>query len=1796
VAYWLSEPIEKLVDAIRVDEREGRCKVLVVGSGYGGAVAALRLAADDRRVLVLERGKEYALGDFPENLGELPGHVRLERPGDCKPRANADALFDLRLSTRVAAVVANGLGGGSLINANVALEADEETLRDKVWPASVRDDLPSLRAAAAQVRKLLGIVTDPQVPGKLRALRRVAEALGAPCEPAPVAVSFQGGRNAVGIDQAPCVRCGNCVTGCNTGSKNTLPMNLLPLAKARGARFYTGATVLSVAPARAGGWRVRFRRTATLKGPLSGEIHELHADDVVLAAGTLGSTEILLRSQALGTPFSAQLGARFSTNGDTLEFGYAQRARVGAVAASGSLDRRPKSIGPTISGCARVEASPGKGETKHRFLLQDGAIPDALRRVFGELVVTGSLFKRYVKDGVPAWQARHPEKDPLGVHPDALQHCQVLLGMGDDGAEGSLALKLPVDAQGCDAGGSVDDARLAICWPEGEASWANAHLDALARNLECVEARAFDGGDYVQNPFSRPLPAEFASALTGEAPAGPFLTVHPLGGCAMGESAAGGVVDGFGRVFRPGGGIYPGLHVMDGAVMPRALGVNPFLSICAIAWRACDRLLKDRGWQESSLWTAGAVAPPRSREHVPTRPEQVGAALVERLVGDAGEAMPEWFRRKASDLGVKPPLRNWLAAQIRIDIPDLDAWIADPDRPLEATCELFVNRFGSDAFTVRRGDRVASAAGGVRLLARDGPRGSAQTKQRMLAAFSAYGQRQGAPSQSGKGLSELLAGLARVARGHAQYRMLDYRFTFQPPGETRTWVLKGCKQLAYSAGMPNVWTALIKLPVELYPEDARDGNEHYRGLLAVDLADLAQQALLRVQRSAHLPATILALGGAGMLFLRVLFQTHFWSFAAPDYPARRPAAPTLPGPIRSRAHGVVRAESVPLRVPSDVKAGEMLELRLSAYHAPAAAGAREPVLLIHGLAHGANVFATDSIEVPLAAYLYDQGYEPWLLDHRLSPALEGLAERPWTMDQIAEHDIPAAVDFLYRRNGGPVNVFAHCIGAGSFSMSVLAGHCHDKTADRSKIKAAAIHAVPPWVVPSQANRLRANLAAFVKDVIGDVWFDPVPPAGSGASFVQTAIDRLAGSLPWPDADALPHDRDRGHQAMGQAICNRMTLFYGVEWVHGNLAAQTHRRISELVGTAHVEIFRQIFFIAQRERLTARNGENLYLKPQNISGHWLFPTLFAHGSENRVFSPRSSSRYAAMLETARQLLGGARIGPSYWREVAGYGHMDFLFGERAHRDVYPLLAKFFDPVHRPKLAVERKELARHGERLSGTLAGPVLGWARADPAGATLRIWVEAHDAALFHPTDLRFQLVSADGVAQPLAAGAQSGRVSARAASGRYWYLAYDVQVPRGASALRVFVLYGLGDEADLEERPAGRIELDRPWFRRLAGLETSRGCSFLAGSCRYPGTPFERDAADAVFEAMAAEVRRGADHVLLAGDQIYADATADVFDTGELWERYEARYRDAFKSPGMGRLLASVPVYMAVDDHEFGDDWEGMPAGTREELPVAEAMARGGREDAEALFLHARTAAFNYLRAMGPDARKPQWADRLWYEFSSAGLPFFVMDTRSERRLRTGRDGPQSVKMMCLDQLRRLREWLAENRGGQPKFIVCGSPIAPVHRDAVQHPSLWRNGDGWFGYPSALQELARIMVELQPRNVVFVAGDYHLSAVASLAFYCQGAVCVEARQIVASGLYAPMPFANDRPEDYALEEWTALPIPGTESSIGVRGAVLAHGVSHFLRVRALPGAGGWSVTATAIDAAGVELGSTQVL
>ncbi|BEU24086.1 alpha/beta fold hydrolase [Paraburkholderia sp. 22B1P] len=575
-------------------------EVVVVGSGYGGAIAASRMARAKRSVCLLERGREFMAGDFPATPPE--GVAQMQYNTGVAQIGSPLALLEVHVNPDVNVVVGCGLGGTSLINANVALKPDARLWDDPRWPAALRADQANLDICYERARTMLGAtpVPDdyPNLP-KLDALALSAQRLGMSDRfyRPPITVTFKDGKNAAGVDQQRCIGCGDCNSGCNHGAKNSTHMNYLPDAVAHGAQIFTSAAVHSVVRDNERGvWCVRYQ-PADLKRELY-DAPELFvtADIVILSAGTLGSTAILLRSQEAGLPVSNQVGQHFTGNGDVLAFAFNTDKVINGVGWGTHPAGDIPPVGPCITGIIDHRNTP---DVKDGFVIEEGSVAApiglGLMGVLGLAApVEGVEMPDPAGDPPLADEARIAESILRGPYHGAMRNTQTFLVMAHDDESGQI---------------TVENGRPRVNWP-------NAGKQPIYETVEktLIAATGALGGTYVRNPISADL---FQNRT---------VTVHPLGGCGMADDAAHGVVDQAGRVFSgtDGNAVHDGLYVMDGAVMPLSLGVNPLLTISALAERNCAQLAQSRGWK-IDYDAAGNTAPPP--------PLKIGLRFTETMIG-----------------------------------------------------------------------------------------------------------------------------------------------------------------------------------------------------------------------------------------------------------------------------------------------------------------------------------------------------------------------------------------------------------------------------------------------------------------------------------------------------------------------------------------------------------------------------------------------------------------------------------------------------------------------------------------------------------------------------------------------------------------------------------------------------------------------------------------------------------------------------------------------------------------------------------------------------------------------------------------------------------------------------------------------------------------------------------------------------------------------------------------------------------------------------------------------------------
>ncbi|WP_224241974.1 GMC oxidoreductase [Hyalangium gracile] len=555
---------------------------IIVGSGFGGSVMAWRLAEAGLRVCVLERGKTYPPGSFPRSPYAM-------RRNFWDPSEGLHGLFNLWSFRGLGGVVASGLGGGSLIYANVLLRKDEKTfvrenLQDggyEYWPVTREELEPHYDT----VEKMIGTQRYPlehepyRQTAKTLAMKLAAERMGLQedWQLPPLAVTFanpgqppipgepiqERQPNLHGRTRLTCRLCGECDFGCNYGSKNTLDYTALSEAKRLGAELRVRCEVKSFWP-EDGEYVVEYVDHSEAREGERPEVPTsmlprtvISADKLILAAGTFGTAYLLLNNRAAFPGLSEQLGTRFCGNGDLLGFLF-------KCTNQSKGKREPRILdgghGPVITSALHIRDA-AEGGTGRGYYIEDAGYPEFVNWLYesGNQLAVLRRFARLGHKVVKGW---------LGLSRDTDVSAEIAEVLGD--CVGS-ASSLPLLAMGRD----LPDGRMTL------------NRDGLLD----VDWRIRRSSSYFQRV--RRTMAEIADALEGKLIPNPLsylsrvITVHPLGGCPMGRSAEEGVVDAYGEVFN-----HPGLYVADGAVMPGPTGPNPSLTIAALADRFAEHVIE----------------------------------------------------------------------------------------------------------------------------------------------------------------------------------------------------------------------------------------------------------------------------------------------------------------------------------------------------------------------------------------------------------------------------------------------------------------------------------------------------------------------------------------------------------------------------------------------------------------------------------------------------------------------------------------------------------------------------------------------------------------------------------------------------------------------------------------------------------------------------------------------------------------------------------------------------------------------------------------------------------------------------------------------------------------------------------------------------------------------------------------------------------------------------------------------------------------------------------------------------
>jgi cholesterol oxidase len=515
--------------------------VIVIGSGFGGAVTACRLAEKGQRVLILERGRRWDPKDYPREPSD-PWLYDQNNP----EKQNGWLDFNLIGDAKMTVVTGAGVGGGSLVYANVSAIPPRRTF-DHGWPQEINyDDLLPYYEKAGD---MLGVRTIPanQLTRRTKLVQEAANEAhyGDRFRLLELAVNFDDEfdvnarpyrdaqtkykLNKFGVKQGTCVHSGNCDVGCQVLAKNTLDLNYLAVAEQKGADIRPLHMARYIKP-EGNGYRVAFDVIKDGKLVPGSET----AEKVIVAAGSLGSTELLLRcrDQYKTLPNLSQfLGHNWSSNGDFLTPAIHQDRDIYMWE------------GPTITCGIDFLVDPYEGQ---RFTIEDGGGPDFLLNWARAEKDRGGIVGRLIREMNELLQGEG-------------KHVMLWFANGVDAANGQLYLKRP------------------WIWP-----WDGKRL-----HLDWDVKKSRELFNDIQKMH------ELLAKKTGGVPVftelwkkyNLLVTPHPLGGCNMGEAPAKGVVNHLGEVFG-----HKNLYVVDGAIIPEAIGINPSRTIAALAERIAKEM------------------------------------------------------------------------------------------------------------------------------------------------------------------------------------------------------------------------------------------------------------------------------------------------------------------------------------------------------------------------------------------------------------------------------------------------------------------------------------------------------------------------------------------------------------------------------------------------------------------------------------------------------------------------------------------------------------------------------------------------------------------------------------------------------------------------------------------------------------------------------------------------------------------------------------------------------------------------------------------------------------------------------------------------------------------------------------------------------------------------------------------------------------------------------------------------------------------------------------------------------
>ncbi|KAK0720521.1 hypothetical protein B0H67DRAFT_599992 [Lasiosphaeris hirsuta] len=1221
----LSRPVELL---------RSEYDVVVIGSGYGGGVAASNMARTGQTVCLLERGREKWPGEYPikakDSLREMHYSGTLA-PGSTKglqvDGGDPTGMFHLVFGRGQNAVVCNGLGGTSLMNANVFMEVDKRTLAMKQWPPEIRDNVEEMRKYYKKAETVLEPEAYPDdwpVLPKMEMLKKQAGLIGLGDKWGKVrqTTRFRRGPNHCGVEMKASALTGQDCTGVNDGSKTTTLVTYIADAWNWGADIFCECEVRYVEKCADGdGYLIYFAWHGRNRGKFSANLHDdlmwVKAKKAVfLGAGAIASTEILLRSKAMGLEMSTQVGQNMSGNGDILAFGYNTDDNVNGVGRAVPSPYNP--IGPTITSV--IDCRDSVDNPLDGFVIEEGAVPAALAHFLQAMLdnMPGSVGPdETLLQRTRATLARFGSRF-LGPYfkKGAIEKTQIYLIMSHDSNQAVLSLK--------------DDKPVL----EFLGVARSGHVKELNALLE--KATKAVGGTLVQNPFF---------ALMGQQ-----VTVHPIGGACMARDNTGatGVVNHVGAVFTGNGPeTHRGLIVTDGSVIPTALGANPFATITALAERSVEAyaarenlVINTERNRILDLFGKPQHPPRRSSEDQLVRPfanEESETLAVASDVIRAAEGV------HASGMGFTEVMSGFVHHDPHLKEDRRETYEL-AYRRAKALCEsarffLTVQSFNTRELT-----------------------DSAQHRGLLTGTFAC-------PSIPGSPFM--------VQRGEFNLFMLDLKapgtrnltYDFDMRGvDGRLLHFHGYKVVDSSVALSPVqfWRSTSTLYVsisehvagmcaDLDDEDAwRRGKVVAKGIMNIQASDFLSEVLTMAPTGSSLLKKAMSAASFLTFFTRKSLSLFFTPLTPLEYPSQ-----TYDGYINDTPpdHSV------------NIIADDGVSTRMHIWeptHCPDNNEASiRNVFMIPGAAVDHQIFALPTIPYNTVNYFTRAGYRVFVTVHRIGQLM--VAENMWTTFD-ARLDLKACYEWIRKEHGtDKIYTIAHCMGSVALSTGML-----DGTIPASWIKGVTCSQVfmnPVWS-PTNMAKVAAGPIPMDKlyTLLAGTWFNCTTSPDD--SLIQRIINQALRLYP-----------QSRKEFCSNAACHRCSLVFGRCWCHVNLNEATHRQIDRFFGGVNMRLLNLLMKQGSEGHAMANGPAYTRLDtPENIERLRGISFLLFVGRENAVLSTEATERTYELLTDAFGTDGAD--GAEYRRRVVpGYGHLDPWMGRNAWKDIYPFIREEVDRVTR-----------------------------------------------------------------------------------------------------------------------------------------------------------------------------------------------------------------------------------------------------------------------------------------------------------------------------------------------------------------------------------------------------------------------------------------------------------------------------------------------------------------------------------